>query len=319
MSYPCAQKPKGALTNYEVCESIGQGNLCSVHSVLHRGNTTMAMKVYDKKTLLRHKRTEEALMEKHCLNRLSSQNVILLHDTFSEGDHLYVITELCDSGELWTACRGKGLSERVSVSIFRQLIHAVQFVHRLGIVHRDLKAENIFMRRGIVKLGDLGSARDTLNPSVLPSSMKTMKREFEHFVGTPNFMAPEVLDNVCNDAVSDIWALGCTFYQILLGFPPFAASSDYYVFVRVKEFDLAFPNKGISVRSVNLIKSLVRKKRWQRARLDTILIHSFFASETSVDEQAMELSRKKWVASWKEKCKPGTGSAAIEHLNTDDA
>merc|ERR1712151_728496 len=106
-----------------------------------------------------------------------------------------------------------------------QIIEAVSYLRDAKIVHRDLKAENVLLGpRGNCKLVDFGSAKDLANPHIKGAGTKSFKTVQEDNVGTPNFMAPEVVKNKCSDFRSDIWSFGCMVYQILTGIQPFGVN-----------------------------------------------------------------------------------------------
>ena len=205
---------------------------------------------------------------------------------------------------------------------------------------------------GSIRLGDFGSSKDFLNPHITAASMKSMNRNWSHFVGTPNNMSPEAIDNLENDQISDLWSLGCTIYQLLVGLPPFVASSEYYILLRAKSRDLCFPIKGLSTRSIELIEGFLTIDRTKRLRISEARTFDFFSSKLSesweytehelfckstaqnkdedlpirfredalkveciegIDDAAVE--RALWVREWEKKSRPGSGASALENLN----
>jgi 3-phosphoinositide dependent protein kinase-1 len=349
MSYPIPVLKPLNLVDISLSIMLGTGNFSYVQVAKSRlTNQTYAVKTYDRVALQRHKRGRDALMEKHLLGRLCHRHVVQLVATSSDVYGIYLITELCVLGELWNRCRGWGYPDTSARIFMRQIATAIEYLHRSGVVHRDIKAENIFVYDDrTVKLGDFGTGRDLLNPHIQPSETPSFKKSFRHFVGTPNFMAPEVIANENNDFVADLWSFGCTVYQVLLGIPPFVASSDYFVFLRIKALDLAFPRVGISIQAEEFIKAIVTPNRSHRLTIDAIIAHPFFNglpeqmptfSEpesyamnafANVDHVDVEnISAEPLVASdsglaqrilfcedWKRKSKPGAGAAALAHLD----
>lgn len=161
-------------------------------------------------------------MEAHCLRKLEASPCIatLFCEFHGPADWLGVL-ELCEGGELWEEIKHCGCLSAAEMAWFAsQMAEAIATVHEHGVTHRDIKCENFLLTlpEKTVKLIDFGTARDTENPEV-----KTMMLgpQYEHHVGTPNFMAPEAVDGKANDRRSDLWSLGCAFSQMLLGVPPF--------------------------------------------------------------------------------------------------
>jgi serine/threonine protein kinase len=113
------------------------------------------------------------------------------------------VYEYCDGGTLQSALKKQGsFSEQQALSIFRQLLEAFKLLNRFNIMHRDIKPENIFFSRGKVKLGDFGFCK-TLKPG--EHMAKTM-------LGSPIYMAPEVLRGESYTMKADIWSLGVVLY-----------------------------------------------------------------------------------------------------------
>ena len=222
------------------------------------------------------------------------------------------------------------------------------YMHRMGIVHRDLKAENVLLSGDLqsIKLCDFGSSRDLFNPQIKGSgtpSSHSRQKSLTHFVGTPNFLSPEAISNSENDILSDIWSLGCLFYQVLCGIPPFVAGSDYLVYVRIRAGDVQIPPHGLSDPAHSLLKSIIQTDRSKRPPLATIKLHEFFhdiqplVPQYNYDDACIrsivrqnqsikpDLTQKsqyfsdrynltETVAKWRDLSAPGKGIAMVQHL-----
>lgn len=355
MSFPLSRVPLNLKAELETLsvdqlEIIGEGNFTVVYE-----SQNFAIKAINKQRVQRLHKEADVLMEKHALRRLSHENIVQLIHTWTDSDHCYIACELCPNGELWESCRGTGEPERRSKIFFRQILDGVQYMHRMGIVHRDLKAENIFLCKNgtVAKIGDFGSSRDIFNNRITGSGNKKdpligrAACSFQHYVGSANFLSPEALDNKENDELSDIWSLGCLFYQVLIGIPPFSAGSEYLIYLRMKSNDLVFPPCGISETCVDLVRSIIVHDRTSRPTISDILRHDFFCNTTSVmpcltreeveikrsvrsgnfrpDDACREskfdstyaLERLKMAAvvrEWELQSQPGSGTAMLEHL-----
>merc|ERR1719387_3520352 len=164
--------------------------------------------------------------------------------------------EDCVGGELWDYVKGWGCYTPLAIHYLLQLINAVDYLRRAGIVHRDIKGENILVaRRGVVKLIDFGTAKDLENPHIKGSGNKARQKTFEDYVGTPQFMPPEVIENKFTDFRSDTWSLGCTIYQIFCGVPPFHAASEYLIYTKIMDAELCFP-PGVHPDVIDLVKRM---------------------------------------------------------------
>jgi serine/threonine protein kinase len=191
--------------------------------------------------------------------------------------------DLYDGGEVWESVRRTGCIDPVEqIWYAAQMVEAVNALHQLGIVHRDLKCENFMIDSRDskqVRLIDFGTCRDTQHPEV-----KRMGPS-DHHVGTPNFMAPEAIDNRENDFRSDLWSLGCTFYQLFIGSPPFGGPGPYFTLDRVLRCDLWLPTNGLAAEARSLLNDLIKKDPNERlgskGGIQRVLSHAFFAARPS--------------------------------------
>ena len=125
----------------------------------------------------------------------------------------------------------KVLSEKEALVIFRQLLEAFKELNKNNIMHRDLKPDNIFFNEGKVKLGDFGFCK------MLEVNMA------QTMLGSPIYMAPEVLKEEIYTLKADIWSLGVVLFEMLFGYCPFESSSISNLINVIKDTDLRIPKE----------------------------------------------------------------------------
>lgn len=258
MSFPLPVYPRRRDVDYEVGELLGRGVYTSVYEALEKPTgQTVALKIVDRYRCERLKKTPDLYMEKHCLRRTNHPNIVRMLNWFSDNTSIFVVMEECQGGELWEAVKTVGCPRRLAQHYLGQVLNAVDYLRDARIVHRDLKAENIMLTEmGVVKLIDFGTAKDLENPHIKGAGNAARHKVFEDYVGTPQFMAQEVIENKCSDQRSDTWSLGCTIFQVLSGCPPFHAASEYLIFTRIQEQGLELP-PGLGSEAEDLIRRMV--------------------------------------------------------------
>ncbi|KOO26295.1 serine threonine-protein kinase nek7 [Chrysochromulina tobinii] len=169
----------------------------------------------------------EILNEVECMTRLHHPNVVSYEESFVHSDHLHIVMELLSGGDLAREVESRSsgpngerppayLDEEVIWSILVQVCEGLHHMHSVRVLHRDIKAENIYSDgRGAVKIGDLGLGR-------LLSTQSTHARTG---VGTPLYFSPEMCEERPYNAKSDVWALGCLVYELCSLQPPFLAAN----------------------------------------------------------------------------------------------
>jgi len=178
---------------------------------------------------------------------------------FTDTATVFMILEECSGGELWDAVKTVGLPNNLAKHYLPQVINAMEYLRQANIVHRDLKAENVMLTgTGVIKLIDFGTGKDLENPHIKGAGNCARNKKFENYVGTPQFMPAEIIENRFSDFRSDTWAFGCFVFQCLVGAPPFHAASEYLVFLRIMDMDLKFP-PGIDPLAKDLIQKIVVK------------------------------------------------------------
>eukprot|EP00421_Protoceratium_reticulatum_P072302 CAMPEP_0168406456 /NCGR_PEP_ID=MMETSP0228-20121227/25660_1 /TAXON_ID=133427 /ORGANISM="Protoceratium reticulatum, Strain CCCM 535 (=CCMP 1889)" /LENGTH=353 /DNA_ID=CAMNT_0008420103 /DNA_START=87 /DNA_END=1148 /DNA_ORIENTATION=+ len=285
MSFPLPPLPKHRDTDYEVGELYGRGTYTSVYEATEKATgKRYAMKIIDRYRCDRLKKTKDMLMEKHCLHRTNHPNIVKMFAWFSDTLSVFVVMEDCSGGELWEKVKTVGCPDYLARHYLTQVLNGVGYLRQARIVHRDLKAENIMLTDvGTVKIIDFGTAKDLENPHIKGSGNQSRQKVFEDYVGTPQFMPQEVIENKCTDFRSDIWSLGCTVFQVLTGCPPFHGASEYLIFTRVLAMDLIIP-PGVNPLAKDLITRMVVKDADSRLgahNLDEVRKHPYFEGAES--------------------------------------
>ncbi|XP_060541871.1 serine/threonine-protein kinase Nek11-like [Pantherophis guttatus] len=158
---------------------------------------------------LKPNETVEANLEAQLLSRLDHPAIVKFYTSFVEGGSFCIITEYCEGQDLDFKIQeykrsGKVFPESQIVKWFIQLLLGVNYLHERRILHRDLKAKNIFLKNNLVKIGDFGVSRLLMGSCDLATT----------FIGTPFYMSPEALQHQGYDTKSDIWSLGCILYEM---------------------------------------------------------------------------------------------------------
>lgn len=151
------------------------------------------------------------MQEIDLLKNLNHANIVKYHGFVKTTDNLYIILEYCENGSLHSICKNFGKFPENLVSLYTsQVLQGLLFLHEQGVIHRDIKGANILTtKEGLVKLADFGVA--TKAQGLTEGSV----------VGTPYWMAPEVIELSGATTASDIWSLGCTVIELLDGKPPY--------------------------------------------------------------------------------------------------
>jgi 3-phosphoinositide dependent protein kinase-1 len=194
------------------------------------------------------------------LTHLDHPNIIKLFATFKENNKLYYVLEYVSGGEFSDYLKIRRKLPKDQTKFFAaQIINILEYLHNSGIAHRDLKPENLLITSdGHLKCIDFGTAR-FLNTNLRPSQIFQKKKTEESkemespddiepsmaprstFVGTAQYVAPEMLEDSECSAPADIWALGCMIYQMEVGKYPFHEINEYLTFQKIKQVAVKYP------------------------------------------------------------------------------
>ncbi|KAF4092096.1 hypothetical protein AMELA_G00016940 [Ameiurus melas] len=235
--------------------TLGLGGFGRVELVttLYHGKY-FALKKISKKLIVEKKQEEHVLFEKKLLLDIECDFIVKLHDTFKDSRYIYMVMEFCSGGEIWTKLKEvRRFEENITVFVAGCVVEAYSYLHKKDIMYRDLKPENLMLdSRGYIKLVDFGFAKK------LQRGHKTYS-----FCGTPEYMAPEIIQNQGHDFGADFWSLGVLVYELLVGSPPFSSSEPQSIYAKILDGVIKYPPyMGEAARS--LISKLCRPRPGQR-------------------------------------------------------
>lgn len=213
-----------------------------------------------------------------------------LYYTFQDESSLYFVLDYAANGELLSLIkRTTSLNEECTKYYGAQLLDAIDYMHNKGVVHRDLKPENILLDDKMrIKVTDFGTAK--LMEPLKDTDGSTEKYpddvKAHSFVGTAEYVSPELLTDKATGKSSDFWAFGCILYQMLAGRPPFKAGNEYQTFQKIVKCQMSYP-PGFPFVARDLIKRLLVVNPRQRLKMDQIKSHPFFEGIDWNDRKAI--------------------------------
>ncbi|KAE9616087.1 hypothetical protein Lal_00017747 [Lupinus albus] len=264
-----------ALKNsYELFEEIGRGKFGTVF----RCYNPTTKKSHAAKIIHKHLLTDST--DRMCLENESKfmtylsphPNILQISDVFEDNESLSIVSELCQPNfTLLDRITNHPLSDLEAASMMKNLLEAVSYCHKLGISHRDIKPENIlFDSWGNLKVCDFGSAE-----------WFSDGRKMKGIVGTPCYVAPEVLLGREYNEKVDIWSSGVIMYMMLSGIPPFYGDSAVQIFEAVIRGNLRFPTqifKNVSSSAKDLMRKMICRDPSRRISAEDALRHPWILS-----------------------------------------
>jgi serine/threonine protein kinase len=223
---------------YSVLDEIGRGGMGRVYRAEHRTmRRIVALKVLAPEVLSDARALHLFLREVRAVAQLVHPNIVTAYDANEVNGRHYLVLEYVDGPNLEQLVRQQGpLPVGAACDYIRQAANGLQCAHQLGMVHRDIKPANILVQRrgqddtlpGLVKISDFGLARLSTRDARRPghSAPGTILTRDNTVMGTPDYLSPEQSRDLHQtDIRSDLYSLGCTFYFLLAGRPPFPGGS----------------------------------------------------------------------------------------------
>uniref|UniRef100_A0A667WYW6 Serine/threonine-protein kinase PLK n=1 Tax=Myripristis murdjan TaxID=586833 RepID=A0A667WYW6_9TELE len=198
---------------------------------------------------------------------LHHKHIVHFYHHFEDKENIYILLEYCSRKSLAHILKARKVLTEPEVRYYlRQIVSGLKYLHEQEILHRDLKLGNFFVSDTMeLKVGDFG----------LAAKLEPAGNRRKTICGTPNYLSPEVLNKQGHGCESDIWALGCVMYTMLLGRPPFETTNLKETYRCIREARYSLPS-SLSPQAKQLIANLLAKTPEDRPHLDHILRHDFF-------------------------------------------
>ncbi|MES2384466.1 MAG: protein kinase [Pseudomonadota bacterium] len=210
------------LKGYRITRKIGSGGMTEVYLAERESDgLPIVLKVLDSRNKEASEHLVRFIQEYALLCEIDHPHVIRIHDQGFTDEHAYIAMEYFERGDM-RALFGPGMTRERALTVVRQIAQALSAIHSHGIVHRDVKPENVMLRNdGSVALADFGIAKSMLQADKLDL---TQTRHGD-VVGTPYYMSPEQAGGRAVTASTDLYSLGVMLFEMLAGQRPFVAES----------------------------------------------------------------------------------------------
>nr|CAD7424046.1 unnamed protein product [Timema monikensis] len=293
---------------YKKGRFFGKGGFAKCYEIVEmKSQSVYAGKIVAKKLLVKNNQKDKMTQEISIHRSLKQNHIVGFHGFFEDSNNVYIVLELCRRRSMMELHkRRKALTEPEVRYFMRQLLLGVHYLHQRKIIHRDLKLGNLFLNDTLeLKIGDFGLAAriefDGERKSTLISPERDSNLELtihgcevQHesdtldpyttkagrtLCGTPNYIAPEILNKKGHSYEVDVWSIGCIMYTLLIGKPPFETSSLKETYSRIKKCDYFIPSSvKLSAPALKMITNTLQTDPRMRPTIEQLLNYDFFTS-----------------------------------------
>ncbi|KAM4552308.1 serine/threonine-protein kinase PLK3 [Odontesthes bonariensis] len=262
--------------SYSKGKLLGKGGFARCYEMTDLTNNKMyAVKVIPQSRVSKPHQRDKITNEIELHKTLSHKHVVKFSHYFEDQDNIYIFLELCSRKSLAHIWKARHTLTEPEVRYYlKHIISGLKYLHSRGILHRDLKLGNFFVNENMeLRLGDFG----------LAAKLETVEQRKKTICGTPNYLAPEVLNRQGHGTESDVWSLGCVMYTLMCGNPPFETLDLKETYKCIKEVRYNLPST-LSPAAQKLISGILQKNPSDRLTLEQILNHEFFTKGFTPDK-----------------------------------
>ncbi|XP_021909433.1 probable serine/threonine protein kinase IREH1, partial [Carica papaya] len=278
-----SSKDRTSIDDFEIIKPISRGAFGRVFLAKKRTTGDLfAIKVLKKADMIRKNAVESILAERDILISVRNPFVVRFFYSFTCRENLYLVMEYLNGGDLYSLLRNLGcLDEDVARVYIAEVVLALEYLHSLRVVHRDLKPDNLLIAHdghikltdfGLSKVGLINSTDDLSGPAVSGTSLleddepqlsasehQRERRKKRSAVGTPDYLAPEILLGTGHGATADWWSVGIILFELIVGIPPFNAEHPQQIFDNILNRNIPWPRvpEEMSPEAQDLIDRLL--------------------------------------------------------------
>ncbi|KAI3735807.1 hypothetical protein L6452_15323 [Arctium lappa] len=283
-------KDRTSIDDFEIIKPISRGAFGRVFLAKKRTTGDLfAIKVLKKADMIRKNAVESILAERDILISVRNPFVVRFFYSFTCRENLYLVMEYLNGGDLYSLLRNLGcLDEDVARIYIAEVVLALEYLHSLRVVHRDLKPDNLLIAHdghikltdfGLSKVGLINSTDDLSGPAVSGTSLlgdnesqssltgsQHERRKNRSAVGTPDYLAPEILLGTGHGTSADWWSVGVILFELIVGIPPFNAEHPQMIFDNILNRNIPWPvvPEEMSLDAQDLIDQLLTEDPNQR-------------------------------------------------------
>ncbi|KAK9010029.1 hypothetical protein V6N11_036547 [Hibiscus sabdariffa] len=285
-----SSKDRTSIDDFEIIKPISRGAFGRVFLAKKRTTGDLfAIKVLKKADMIRKNAVESTLAERDILISVRNPFVVRFFYSFTCRENLYLVMEYLNGGDLYSLLKNLGcLDEEVARVYIAEVVLALEYLHSLHVVHRDLKPDNLLIAHdghikltdfGLSKVGLINSTDDLSGPAVSGTSLlddeqpqlsatehQQERRKKRSAVGTPDYLAPEILLGTGHGATADWWSVGVILFELIVGIPPFNAEHPPTIFDNILNRKIPWPSlpDEMSLEAQDLIDRLLTEDPNQR-------------------------------------------------------
>jgi len=264
--HPC---DKPCLDDFRLMKTVGTGTFSRVRiAQYHRTEEIIVIKIMRKADIVKMRQVEHIKNEKNILSSISHPLLVNLRYSFQDRSNLYLVFDYVPGGELFRMLRTQGQFPLATTRFYAaEVIAALVFLHENGVVYRDLKPENMLLTgEGHIKITDFGFAK----------SLKPGEKTFT-LCGTPEYLAPEVIQQRGHSFACDWWGVGVLIYEMTCGHAPFMDQNPFKLYEKIIHNEVAFPDY-FDTALEHLVIGLLDKDASTRFDREHIMRHEVFRS-----------------------------------------